>query len=285
MTTDMDRDLEAHTQEARNDRRTTHELVSFALSEPDENAAWEAIGTLHFRATPEVFDAAQQRCASACTQERALGANILGQLGVPNRLFPKQSVNILLKMLETEREVNVLDAICIALGHIHDPVAIPALARRKNHSSVIVRYAVVFGLMGFEDDLAIHTLIELSRDPDESVRDWATFGLGTQIDADTPAIRAALLARVYDTDATTRGEAMVGLAKRKHQRVVGPLINDLASYPGAQYGNLSVEAAELIADPRLLPILTKLKRSAAAHDATLDDAIRRCSGAASACPV
>ncbi len=278
MIDDLKAYADTRTREARNDPRPTHEFVTMALTEPDENAAWEAVVTLHFRGTREVFDAACNLCASACPQERTLGANILGQLGVPNRSFPTESVKVLLRLLEVESDEDVLDAICIALGHIHDPTAIPSLARLWTHPSAQVRYAVVYGLLGFEDQLAIKTLIEMSRDQDDLVRDWATFGLGTQIDADTPEIRAALFARVFDEDEGTRGEALVGLARRKDLRVIEPLIKELECYPHAEYGSYGLEAAEEIADARLLPILTKMRLSADANDTRFDEAIRRCSG-------
>jgi HEAT repeat protein len=277
MIDDLNAYAEARTLEARKDPRATHQFVTMALTEPDENAAWEAVVTLHFRGTREVFDTARQLCTSECPQERTVGANILGQLGVPNRSFPTESVKVLLELLEVETDEDVLDAVCIALGHIHDPTTVPALVRLKTHASVRVRYAVVFALAGFEDQLAIKTLIEMSRDQDELVRDWATFGLGSQIDVDTPEIRAALLARVSDEDEVTRGEALVGLARRKDQRVIEPLIKELKRYPDAEHGNYSVEAAEEIADARLLPILTGLKQSADTDDTRLDEVIRRCS--------
>lgn len=282
MNDEMKRDLDARTREAQDDPRATDEFISMALTEPDENAAWDAVTTLHFRGTREVFDAACRLCASDCPQEKTLGANILGQLGIPDRSFPSESVKLLLELLEIESDEDVLDAVCIALGHIHDPASIPSLVRLKTHASVRLRYAVVFALAGFEEQLAITTLIEMSSDEDELLRDWATFGLGTQIDLDTPEIRAALFARVFDEDDVTRGEALVGLARlarRKDRRIIEPLIKELARYPDAEHGGYSLEAAEEIADARLLPALERLKQSADAEGTTLDEAIRRCSQA------
>jgi HEAT repeat protein len=277
MTDELKATLESWTREAQHDPRATHEFVTMALTDPDEDAAWNAVVMLHYRGTREVFDAACQLCASECPQERTLGANILGQLGIPTRSFPDESVAVLLRLLEVESDEEVLEAICIALGHVHDPTAIPSLVRLKAHPSARVRYAVVFGLLGFEDQLAIKTMIEMSRDQDDLVRDWATFGLGTQIDQDTPEIREALLARVFDEDEVTRGEALVGLARRKDQRVIEPLITELTRYPDAEYGSYSVEAAEELSHARLLPVLTTLKQSADASDTTFDEAIRLCS--------
>jgi HEAT repeat protein len=182
----------------------------------------------------------------------------------------------LLELLEVEIDEEVLQAACVALGHIYSPAAVSGLARLKNHPSSDVRYGVVFGLLGFEENLAIETLIELSRDKDNLVRDWATFGLGTQIETDTPQVREALFMRLFDADEETRGEAFVGLARRRDERIVEPLINELALYPGA-CGRFSVEAAEEIADPRLLPILKRLKQSVDFDESTFDEAIRRCS--------
>jgi HEAT repeat protein len=272
----MKRVLETRAHEARNDRRTTQELIAAALTEPDEDEAWDAVVMLHFRGTREVFDAASQLCRSECPQERTLGANILGQLGIPDRNFPGESVALLLGGLKAESDEEVLDAICVALGHIHDSAAIPALAQLKTHPSSVVRFAVVFGLLGYEESLAIQALIELSEDQDDLVRDWATFGLGTQIEKDTLEIRDALFARLFDEDEVTRGEAFVGLARRRDQRIIDPLIKELARYPVSEYGSYSLEAAEEIADARLLPVLARLK-SADPESTKFDDAIERCS--------
>jgi HEAT repeat protein len=277
MNDEMQRDLEARKLMAQNDPRATHEFIATALTEPNEDAAWDAVAMLQYRGTKEVFDAARQLCASDCPQERTLGANILGRLGIPNHNFPKESVKLLLTLLAVESDVDVLDAICIALGHLHDPTTIPSLARLRTHPSAKVRYAAVFPLLGFEDNLAIETLIEMSRDQDYLVRDWATFGLGTQIDADTHEIREALFVRVFDEDEVIRGEALVGLARRKDQRIIEPLIKELSRYPAAEHWSYSLDAAEEIADARLLPVLTRLKQSVDLDDSTFDEAIRRCS--------
>src|SRR5262249_24072368 len=97
--------------------------------------------------------------------------------------------------------------------------------------------------------------IELSEDEDEDVRDWATFGLGTQIDLDTPQIREALAMRLDDSG-EAQGEAMVGLARRKEERVLKPLLEALS---WADPGGLILEAAEEYADPRLYQALLQLK--------------------------
>jgi HEAT repeat protein len=197
-----------------NDPRSTLDLINAALSEPDEDAQCDAVCVLHFRGNAEVLGAAQILCRSSCEQERELGANILGQLGVPERTFPEESVAELLRMLRSETSARVIEAIAIALGHQHDPRAVPELVRFAEHPEADVRYAVVHGLTGQLAPLAIATLIRLTQDTEPEVRDWATFALGTQIDLDTSEIRDALAARLNDPDEVTRAEAATGLSRR-----------------------------------------------------------------------
>jgi HEAT repeat protein len=264
------------------DPRSTDELLNIALTYPqastdeEEHIAWDAVRALHYRATREVLDAARTLCESDDPGKRAVGVDILGQLGVPDRAFPDECLTILLALLAKEHDTNVLYSIGVALGHLHDPRAIEPLVKLKAHPDFDVRYGVVFGLLTHRDDLAIKTLIELSSDPAIEVRDWATFGLGSQIETDTPEIREALFARLDDPAAS--GEAMVGLARRKDPRVVDAIIGDLeAGYEGY----LITEAAEEIADPRLLPFLVRARETWDAEGwimRSLDDAIAACKG-------
>ena len=67
------------------DPRTTAELVSVALTETDEEIAWDTVRALHWRGGLDVLERAKQLAESICSGERRLGADILGQLGVPER--------------------------------------------------------------------------------------------------------------------------------------------------------------------------------------------------------
>lgn len=203
---------------------------------------------------------------------------ILAQLGIPRRSFPDQSLDILLPLLALERDADLLSDIAFALGHIGDERAVEPLSRLRDHPSRDVRYGVVHGLLCQEDERAIQALIELSADEDTDVRDWATFGLGSQIAADTPEIRDALLARLADEDGATRGEALVGLARRGDERVIEPLIRGLSS---DNAGNLAVEAAHELGDARLGPALLRLRErwgmdKGFLDKRLLDEAISRC---------
>lgn len=257
----------------RNDPRTTWELVSIALSEPDEETVWDAVTVLHFRGNPEVFDAAVGLCRSECPAERSLGASILGQIGVEQRLFLNESMAILLGMLSYEQDVEVIQAVCFALGHRGDPRAIAPVLELRKHADANVRYAVLHALSCHDDEQATQALIELTSDADAKVRDWATFGIGSLSENDTPAIREALYCRIRDNDDDARGEALVGLARRGDPRVIEPLIRELRSENIDCY---AIEAASLVADPRLLPALSRLQERWETNPPLIDEAIRRC---------
>lgn len=256
-------DLGEFTTDRRNDPRSTNQLIEIALkATPDDEESdeskqgWDAIWVLRYRATREVLETSRKLCLSDEPNRRSVGADILGQLGIPDRTFPNECLQILLGLLD-DPNLDVLDSACVALGHIHQPEAIEPLSKLKNHPDADIRYAVTFGLLNYEDDRAIQTLIELSQDEDDKVRDWATFGLGAMIDTDTPEIRQALFQRLDDSFGNVIGEAMVGLARRKDERVLEPLLRDLARDDA---GSLVLDAAEEFADPRLVPALMDLKQ-------------------------
>jgi hypothetical protein len=106
-------------------------------------------------------------------------------------------------------------------------------------------------------------LVRLTADVEPAVRDWASFSLGSQLDADSREVRAALWARVDDRDRATRCEAMVGLARRGDVRVAariaaevragsaGPrLVEAAAELGGANLHRLSRGPAPIPAEPR-----------------------------------
>ncbi len=256
-----------------NDPRSVEELVATALIATDEELAWRAILSLHYRGTGEVFERARSLCESSNPKERELGVDILGQLGVPQRTFPEECLQTILGILETEDNIEVVASCGIALGHLHDPRAVEPLVRLKDHRDKRIRYSAVFGLLGYEDSRAIQALVELSQDEDSDVRDWATFGIGQMIDTDIGEIRDALFQRVGDEDNDTRAEALFGLARRHDERVFKPLLRKLTS---ESVGSLVVEAAKELGDPRLYPALVELQEWWDVDPELLKEAIETC---------
>ena len=119
---------------------------------------------------------------------------------------------------------------------------------------------------------AIAALVALSRDEDEEVRSWATFGLASQCEVDTDAVRQALVDRFDEEDVEVRGEALVGLARRGDPRVIEPLATELR---GETVGVLAVEAASLMPSRRFVDALEALAK-VEPDDALLTEALERC---------
>lgn len=266
--------MTTHEGHPKDDTRTVEELISVVLTEHDEDVAWDAVTALHWRGTAEVFEAALRLCRSGCPVARKVGADVLGQLGVPDRTFPDKCSSLLLKMLKTEREAIVLHAVLVALSHLAHGDSTPSVLRFCDHADSDVRHATVLALTANGDDpRAVDALVNMTRDSDAHVRDWAVFGLGTQSEIDTTAVRDALAERLTDPDDDTRGEALVGLAVRQDERVVSALLAELGS---GEVGTLAIEAAELIAAPELQPCLIALRDWWDIDRELLDRAIRAC---------
>ncbi|MCB1022498.1 MAG: HEAT repeat domain-containing protein [Acidobacteria bacterium] len=239
------------------DTRSPQELVKAYLCDPDSHEAWYAVATLHFRGGQTEFDLAAELTQGPHAERRALGAHILGQLGVTEPTFVDESVDILLGLLDDESD-DVVYATCVALGFRNEPRSIQPLLGLIHHANALVRWGVVSGLSGYEDENAIDGLIRLSGDENASVRDWATFGLGSQTCWDTPQLREALVSRIDDEDEMVRGEALVGLAARRDPRTVGFLQRELA---GNVITGIALEAAASLADPALYPLLQELEEA------------------------
>jgi HEAT repeat protein len=225
--------------------------------------------------------ARSKRLAGAeSSSDRVLGLDILGQIGYrADRPFLNETLPILTAACSDDR-TDILAAAITALGHVGDHRALPSVLRHARHICDDVRYRVAVALPAIAGDppaaLAIAALIMLSADVDPQVRDWATFGLGSQLDVDDEPVRDALAARLTDEQGDTAGEALLGLARRGDQRALAPLLAWLADDPG----NLIVEAAAELGAIEALPALLRLKHAGWQHDdprpSLLDDAIRAC---------
>jgi HEAT repeat protein len=242
------------------------ELFSVVVRELDDDSRWGAIQQLHALGTREVFERAAQLCRSASRSERRAGADILGQLTA----FSDESLAALLTMIN-DGEAEVVEAVVHALGQRQDARTIDALARVATHEASNVRWAVATALEDLiGDERAERVLLTLMKDDDQSVRDRATFAVGSLSDHDTPRIRAALAERLRDDDRCVAHEAALGLARRRDARAIPYIAVAVESSDGE-----IEEAADEITSPDMLHELLKA-RDAIGNARGLTTLIERC---------
>jgi len=251
------------------------------LADSDAEARWKVVAELHRRTDRAAFASAARLAGTGTTAERVLGLDVLGQLGYPaDRPLLEETLPVLTAACADDRP-EVLAAAVTALGHVGDHRAVPAIVPHAGHVSDEVRHAVAVALPAVAGDppdaRVVAALILLSADADPEVRDWATFGLGSQLDVDGEQVRDALAARLADEDGDAAGEALVGLARRGDPRTLAPLLAWLDDDPGT----LVVEAAAALGSSEALPALRRLKDSGWQQHAPLPDvldaAIQACS--------
>ena len=258
--------------------RMREKLIAQArLGMPDDASREDAIKRLRRRPSLDEFLYLKGLLVSRDPRDRLLAVDVLGQ--VRSQRMKDQSEADLLKLVTRERDPQVLAALVAALGHRANHVAFPILLRLRAHASPEVRMTVAAFLVDVapsaEDPKLLDALIALSSDRDSDVRNWATFAL-SEVEANSKHLVEALWKRAHDTDAETRGEALLGLARRKDPRTLTLLRKELSS---DSVGALPVEAAAELADSRLLDVLTSLAEWWDINADLLNEAIRRSKGA------
>jgi HEAT repeats len=261
------------------DTRSTTEIIAAYIKGQRSDDATNSLATVHYRGGLEEFRAGITLLTSRDPCARAAGADVLAQLGWRDRTFLEESVDALLRALH-DPEDSVVESAIFALGHRASPRAIEPVLEFVDHRSSDFRYAAVHGLMPHDSPIVVEALAKLSWDNDRDVRDWATFALGSQLESDSPTIRKALHDRLNDADPEVRGEALVGLARRRDTSITSYVRRELE---GPFHGDWAVEAARHLADPGFLPALTCLNEQLAGKDivyfrGTVQDAIAACQG-------
>jgi hypothetical protein len=261
----------------------SRDLIQSAVSRSDvdgDDEYWEIVRELHARGDAEVFALAAE-LASSDGRDRIVGLDVLGQLGF-NDNYPwlDQSLPLIVEATRSD-DLEVVESAITALGHLGDPRALDAILRHLDSPADEVRFSVAYALPSSAgepaDPRAVAALIALSEDRDPETRDWATFGLGSLLVVDSPKVRNALAARIDDQDSDSSGEALVGLARRKDARCFEAIQRGLQT---PDVGNLIIEAAAELGDPRFLPHLERLKEARWHEDdprgTLLEEAITNC---------
>ena len=229
---------------------TEHEIddlfAATLLGDYDDEEAWKAVAKLRLNGNRRIFDLASEWCIASEPLKRDRGASILGQLHAPrsieqeqskrpgNPIFVEESYEIISRMLESESNAEALGSELFALGHLYREASVPLILNYVDHPDENIRFAATCSLGHFpQNETAIQALLRLADDSDDDVRNYALFALGTQSNLDTPELRETLARHLSDSFSDAREEAIAGLAKRKDERAVLPLLRlmESGSYP------------------------------------------------------
>ncbi|NBE84980.1 HEAT repeat domain-containing protein [Micromonospora rubida] len=218
--------------------------------------------------TQAAVDLARRHLSAEETDVRGVACQLLAVAAQVGDEHVRVNVaDLVIDAYKHEHDSDVLVGIVRALGGAKDARGLPVLTALAAHPDAEVRGQVAGDLpmvMGDPPEVSgVAALIALSADSEPQVRDWATFGLGTQTDADSEAVRRALWARTSDSYLDARDEAVVALARRLDADV-RPLVAELLAQPTV--GTLIFEAAAHLKDPSLLPLLRQFD--------TTDDHVR-----------
>ncbi|GAB7258319.1 hypothetical protein [Polaribacter sp. OB-PA-B3] len=235
---------------------TSEKIFTRLLNNKTQKTFWENIRELRKRPNKKVYNRAFKLAKSESEKEKIIGIYVLAQLGFNPRFQQEKTVDLYFKLLKNEKSPKVISAILSSISHNNENLnenQISKLIKFKTHSFVNVRFQLTLAISCLENEKAIKTLIELSNDKDSDTRNWATFGIGTQIEDDTKEIRIALWNRITDKDEITRLEAILGLAKRKDRKIKEILKTELKNID--ENGSMILESIESFNDKDFIKLL------------------------------
>lgn len=231
----------------------------------------------------EVLPAAQRLLEAEAPSEREAGAGILGSLA-GSRDEEKRAAGVpeLVRVIEAESDPKVLASAAFgfgALAHMErllglapDTRALEPLLRLAEHPDDEIRRAVAIALphvvCATRDERGVRALIELTADPYDQVRDWATSGLGECQELDGSEVSRALEERRADDNLHVRYAALDGLGRRGDIEALAEALR----YPDGEL----IRTAERAADPVLYEPLLAAKAGGGPWAEDLERAIAAC---------
>jgi hypothetical protein len=241
---------------------TSEKIFDRLVNNKSQKTYWNNISELRKRATEEIYDQAYKLAKSENDKNKIIGIDVLSQLGFDPRVRQQETINLYFELLENEQNNKVLFAIFFGISHNNENLTknrVLKLIEFKNFENNDVRYSLVSALSGIKNPKAIETLIELSDDKFSSIRNWATFGIGTLSEENNDRIINALWKRTKDKHQETKLEAIVGLANRNGFKVKEQIIDELKK---GEYGTLLFDAIETLKDKDFIPYLKSNLKSA-----------------------
>lgn len=257
-------------------RDSQHTSAAPELETVMVDAAESTLEDLIAGSTEDVWrftDAVGDERALACARQwigngegavREVGVMVLGQTALNH----SPALEALIEYAAVgcvDTDVDVRVAVAQALGNQSaEARCVPWLLRLLDDPDIMVRRLAIGGLPIVLDEPApdhpaVRALLGVLTDPAPVLRDWAAFALGTQLQVDSPEIRAglrSLLGEPATSGADPAAEAAAGLALRADPEVYAA-IADRLTHPAV--GSLWLQAAAELADQRLLPVLLALR--------------------------
>lgn len=240
-----------------------NKLFERALKAKSKNLYWKTILELRTFVDHEMIEKCFELINSKNQKSNIIAIDILSQLGTKRTKFAKKLIKKLFQFLQESESEELTIACLFAISHNNKIITkkqIKFLEKFENDKSKEIRYALVFSILTLEDETAIKILTKLSDDRSPKIRDWALFGLGTQIKIDNKEIRKTLYKHCFDKDEQSKHEAIKGLANRNDERVYEIILNELKS---ENFGSLIFDTIMQIKNgERFLPeLLETLKNS------------------------
>jgi HEAT repeat protein len=236
---------------------TSKKIFDRLMNNRSQKTYWNNISELRKRATKDIYHQAFELAKSQSDKKIIIGIDVLAQLGFDPRIRQQKTINLYFDLLENNQNDKVLFALFFGISHNNENLTkkqVSKLIEFKDSKNNDVRYSLVSALSGIENQMALETLIELSEDKYSSIRNWATFGIGTLSEENNDRIINALWKRTKDKHQETKLEAIVGLANRNQVSVKENIIDELKN---GEYGSLLFEAIETLKDKDFVPYLER----------------------------
>ncbi len=249
--------------------QSSDDLIPVALSGGLNAEA--ACAALQIRTTETDKDRALRLIASPVATERELGVELL--FCYDGSGFENEVISKLYELSKIETESPVLANLCWAMSNLNAPEAVAHLKHLVNHEDSNVRYALTRCFFGTVESDGIWSLVDLSRDEEYEIRDWAVAGLRCTVEnllADLDWLKEVFLERLDDEDRITRLEALTALIKLNHksERVLGVMKAELETDPVPP---IAIDAAVSFASPLLKETLKSLRERTKSDDPYIPD--------------
>ena len=254
------------------------ELARAATGQRDADVVWDLLHETAYRGEA-AYDLSTTRLSSPDPIVRTVAVDLLGVLADARAEMRQPTARTLCDATASEDDTAVQLALARACGATKDPSCVPALIQLAAHESAEVRRtvaeALAWAMLERPGGVGLDVLMNLTRDEDPEVRNWATFSLGWQLPVDGDPIRDALWDRIGDPYPEVREEAARGLARRRDRRAT-PYIAELLARDDAHVHTF--DAAAFLHEPALLPLLANFN----AADHGVGEALLECDPAARA---